>query len=618
MKNILSNGYNPDAYRYDSKNIVLHTLAREWAYGENAIKDYEDWTGGIVNPSKNFYRKKIGVQITKLKRKEREYYKQVLGADVGENYSFNDFMVAFNKEIKDIKPCLERLSNYNKTGSLYRHILNNIVLGGNGETAQSKKSKMRLQNVEQLRAITITYKGNNKAIKLGEIIIQHIERKKNLEKGTLTDDILNEIDVFQLESEILPMVRNELRKDYSQLSKTTKDKFEVPRLLSSMESYLKGIIRKTLEDSITDLTEEIVNNEYNQTIALKSQRGIFSKRYKGLLTNEQSQMVKGRTKDRQALTASVYNEKVRTAIMEYTLADKRSNEKIRIAFLKAWEMNKENILDTFYKTSQKQTGNLGHFTGLLGEFSNAFLYHYLSPSGAIKWTGDDYMKGEKMRADLILRNMGIQVKNFKETTLKQFPVAIKLHPYQLLTRLENAGFSDVETMGEIMANMMFNYDFIADGRGKKYIESFKKIAKVYMGAFLNFDLTDITPLVFNDTVNIWQVGNLLIPASGILQAYKDAYLKEGKNHFTINFNLPEPNITDNEFHLRTNIEGRTYAPPFTKYWSYSGNGQWRKRKPSQSGKVKNLLTKKEATIHTSFNFDTVFGESLKKYGFLFT
>ena len=613
--NLVPGKYNPDAYRYDSKNIVLHTLAREWAYGENAIKDYENWTGGIVNPDNEFYKSTIDAQIKKLKTKERAYYKQVLGIDID---NFNDFMKAFNEKIDNIKPCLERLSNYNKTGSLYRYILNNIVLGENGETAQSKKSNMHLQSVETLRAITITYKGSNNTIKLGEIIIQHIERKKNLVRGTLTDDILKEIDVFQLESEILPVVRNELREKYNQLSKTTKDKFEVPRLLSSMENYLKYIIRETLKSSIADITEEIVNDEYNQTIALKSQREIFSKRYKGLLTNEQNQLVKkGGTKDRKALTASVYNKKVRTAIMEYTLAEKTSDEKIKIAFLKAWEMNKENILNAFYKTSQRQTGNLGYFTGLLGEFSNAFIYHYLSPSGAIKWTGDDYMKGEKMRADLILKNMGIQVKNFKEATLKQFPVAVKLHPYQLLTRLENAGFSDVETMGEIMANMMFNYDFIADGRAEKYIKSFEKIAKAYLGAFLNFDLTDITPLVFNDTVNIWQVGNLLIPASGILEAYKAA-LNGGEDRFKVVFNLPKPNIDDVEFHLRTNIEGRTYAPPFTKHWSYSGSGQWRKRKPSQSGTVKNLLTKKEATIHTSFNFYAIFGEGLKKYGYLFT
>jgi hypothetical protein len=623
MKNILSNGYNLDAHRYDTNNIYLHTFAKYWAYDEKAPNrtDYLGWAekiSSIGNPVKTYA---LEQQIEKLQKKEKEYYRQVLGE--GEKVeNFEVFMEKLKDKIETVQPCLKRLSNYDVVGSLFRKILNEISI--NGTTAKDLKNEMTLgKNFwANFKQNPIEIKFNRTTINLTDIVDKYLIDWFNNKEG------IAEITAWEIEQVILPKVRDEIVAQVKIKGAQRQDSLFVPRLISDLKPLFVEL-SKQISNDIYKTAEDA----YKDVFLLRKQSQIFSSGSRGKVNKETEKDlinkmgVKKAAEVKKVLNTSIYERQVREAIFKYFLGEVTDNEKkIRVAFMRAWQMNKDKIIKDFAQVaktnSNKSQGNkYNQLAGTLGELSNVFLHFYLTPKSSIEWTGNTFLNGEQMRADVVLNNMGIQVKNFKESTIKDFSVSVKLHPYQLLTRLENAGFPDTEMMGEIMSNMMFNYDFIADGHADVYIGAFKKIAEAYMGAFLNFDFTDFTHLVFNDTVNFWQVGNMIVPASHILEAYMTAMFgkKEGKPRTPprVSFQFPEPNMYDLGFHTApVGEDGKRHAPPFTKYWGYSGNGTWRRRKASQSGAAKNLLTKSTATIHTSFNFDKLFMENLAKYAYL--
>ena len=621
MKNILSNGYNLDAHRYDTKNIYLHTFAEYWAYGDAPNRtDYLGWATNISSIEVNSSSLVLKQQIEKLQKKEKEYYRQVLGEDVK---SFGVFMTKLKKKIDTVQPCLKRLSNYDVVGSLFRKILNEISI--NGTTAKDLKNEMTLRKDfwDNFKQNPIEIKFNRTTINLTDIVDKYL-----IDWFNNRGDVV-EITAWEIEQVILPKVRDEIVAQVKIKGAQRQESLFVPRLISDLKPLFVEL-SKQISNDIYKTAEDA----YKDIFLLRKQSQIFSSGPRGKVSKETekdliSKMgVKKAAELKKILNTSIYERQVREAIFKYFLGEVTDNDKkIRVAFMRAWQMNKDKIIKDFAQVaktnSNKSQGNkYNQLAGTLGELSNVFLHFYLTPKSSIEWTGNAFLNGEPMRADVVLNNMGIQVKNFKESTIKNFSVSVKLHPYQLLTRLENAGFRDTEMMGEIMSNMMFNYDFVKDGRADVYIGAFKKIAEAYMGAFLNFDFTDFTHLVFNDTVNFWQVGNMIVPASHILKAYMAAMPKAGKNEENprvppkVSFQFPEPNMNDYGFHTApVGEDGKRHAPPFTKYWGYSGNGTWRRRKANQSGVAKNLLTKSTATIHTSFNFDKLFMEDLAKHAY---
>ena len=383
--------------------------------------------------------------------------------------------------------------------------------------------------------------------------------QKELKKELLT--------LADFEEEVIPRavepLRNELGKEYN---------VSVPQLLGSFKNFLiADIINYTGND------KDLANAIFDQTVQLQSQNSFFT-----------------------AKKNIKRKDKVKEVLYQYLSKGISHQQDFFEAFDKAWERHGERIVNSLYVNGD------ANFVGALGELGGLILLYYLRPNSTkTKWTGssiNDY--GEQMRADIVFEEiMGIQVKNYKESTLKKFPVSVRLHPKELLDRLVEGGLNNKGAMEEMLVNMAFNKDI-----EEHYEKQFKEILQYYMGSVLNFSL-DLTG-DFQDTSNIWLVGNMIIPASAILQAFLDTY--EEIEHFKITLSFPSNRQDDKGFHR---IENKDTPPLYKKYWAGS-YGNWTPIVDTQAEEYNNLLNSRNTSIITKFNFYRIFQDNLKNFTFI--
>lgn len=553
---------------------LLHTYSK-WAINRQYPNHLN--IGNLPDTNTNLKR-----QISILKEKENQFYSMLLGEKVKD---FNDFLNKIKDKTISIQPCLERLSSYNKKNGLKRYVLNNIEISSDlsngpknitqterlkGKTAQEIKSSIVLDTQVLLTNGTMKIKffqrgdggkSRQKTKDVKSAIASAISAaQKELKKELLT--------LADFEEEVIPRavepLRNELGKEYN---------VSVPQLLGSFKNFLiADIINYTGND------KELANAIFDQTVQLQSQNSFFT-----------------------AKKNIKRKDKVKEVLYQYLSKGISHQQDFSEAFNKAWGCYGEDIVNSLYVNGD------ANFVGTLGELGGLILLYYLHPTSTkTKWTGpsiNDY--GEQMRADIVFEEiMGIQVKNYKENTVKNFPVSVRLHPKELMDRLVEGGLSNKGAMEEMLVNMAFNKDI-----AEHYEDQFKEILQYYMGSVLNFSL-DTRGENFQDTSNIWLVGNMIIPASAILQAFLDTYKQI--DHFKIDLSFPSDRQDDKGFHR---IENRDTPPLYKKYWAGS-YGNWTPIKDTQEEEYNNLLNSRNTSIITKFNFYRIFQDNLKNFTFI--
>jgi hypothetical protein len=577
------------------KNILLHTFADRWVNGGKETRSYSNlltfneierpFLENLDDPASA----RLENQQERLEKAEEKFYNKIFPNKSIED--FPSFIRELNDKIGGIRPCLEKLSNYDKVNSLYRDILNNIEITtdftAGGEVPEALKGKTAKQIKEETAfvkagtEIRISYviNGEKMSWDISGMLDSMIESRKKQTKQEF-------VSLLEMEEIFLPKIIKKLPQEVG--------KPDTPFTLSQIIGKMsKHFIHSFSQSFDQEVSEEVLKVYNNQVMQLTGQKSLLGR-----------DIHKGKVKD------IIY-----LYITKGTALNAEVKQDFDKAFNKAWGKVGKSIIANLKLNKKGSITNNNKFTGDMGELSNLIMAYYISPEGmsSIEWTGqnkDEY--GKDARADVFLAGMGIQVKNFKKKNMDS-SVIIKLHPFQLLNRLSETGMTKTgqEEMAEIMANLSFNKNF-REGHYEDYINKFEEVAKNYASAFLNFSFNLTEFEGFQDTVNFWQVGNIIVPSSAILKAYIDSY-KKTKNFITT-FKFPKPKLDDSAYH--ESKDG--HHPPFADYWGYSGDGGWRVRKDTQDEKIKNLLSDEEATIHTKFKFNkATFGDILSKNAYLF-
>jgi hypothetical protein len=298
---------------------------------------------------------------------------------------------------------------------------------------------------------------------------------------------------------------------------------------------------------------------------------------------------------------------VKKLFKEYLFRDvKDTDGRLDRAFESIWGRYESLIISGIYSNSQ------GDFSGTLGEFSGAVLLYYITNGKEADWTGKDTNSyGEFKRADLVLDVMGIQSKNHKQSSLENFDLTVKLHPKELISRLAS---SDLIVSNNALENLIVNMGFNESTR-RMLSQDFEAIMKNYLAYTMNFSLiNDI-----EDTSNFWLIGgNMLVPASEILIAFKETLKAKEGNKVKVKLTSSYKNQTDSYFHkLDRDENGNTIknSQPYLEYWRRK-NGNWEADIDKHAQTHNNLLTSNKISIITSFNFYDIFLQKLKNFTFI--
>lgn len=562
-----------------------------------------DYTNIINKEKKTKKIEELESQITTLKEQEIAFYK-TLGSSAK---TFNEFLEEIRNKVADVKDCFDRLSSYNKQEGLFQYLLNNVSL--NYDLSPTPKNKKEISLLKSEKYIT-SEKDTAEQLKTDIVIdvksfIENDEKfsitfyssknkggKKNSKPREifeyikkLTKDIQT-LSIKEFENTIAPklvtILTEELGKDFL---------ISVPQLMGSLK---KAFVQEIMRQDKT-LTQEVANALYNQSVELTTQRSFFTTQ-KNIVTQEQK-------------------EKVKKILLSYLIRGVENPQDFIIAFNKAWDKNNQENDSKQLIESIFMPGT-SNFTGAMGELGGLILLYYLRPDGApeIIWSGakiNDY--NEQMRADILFGTMGIQVKNYKEKTVQSSNVTVKLHPKELLERLVDGGFTkNQETgMADLLVNMAFNKD-----TEQIYEKGVIDILQHYLGSTLNFNLGNKE----RDASNLWLVGgNLIIPGSSILEAFKEK-INQDKT-LKIQIMYPAKRKGDNQFASNNSEKGKN-SPVFTEYWRRYSSGWSPYNGEDAEGNettYNNLLSSNAISIQASFNFANLFGGTkklIKDYAFL--
>lgn len=556
---------------------------------------------------------KIDEQINILQEQEQQFYSDILGENIKD---INTFLKKVRERTQEVQKCFYRLSSFDKKEGLFQYTLENLSLNQDLLYTSKNKKETTLLNQNNFNTaiqiqefltinmdtfvntdggIKVTFsagakkggKSNSQTINLSPVFKQF---KKDFEKSW------ENMTLRELKNEIIPKIVKMLLKgtiiDGKSFQLREGLQASVPQLINSLEKNILEQLTKNKEI----VSEELYQALFHQGVGLKSQQDFF-------------------TKKKNKMTSKNYD-KFKQVLLDYLIQGIENPTDFINAFNRAWnDSNSEKIIQTFY---QKGSSN---FTGIMGELGGLILLYYLNPNAStIKWTGaKQNIYGEQNRADILYGSMGIQVKNYKEKTINNFNVAIKLHPLELLDRLamNHIGKLEENTIKNILANMAFNED-IEDIAG--YKEGLIEILKYYMGSTLNLNLTKEE----RDASNFWLVGgNMLIPGSEILRSFK--YRIEDKESVNIKLKFPENRKNDLQFSYEKAKEDSS-APLFTEYWrsygfSPKGPYDWRpyNGEDAEGNKktYENLINSNKISIQTQFRFSDLFDmKAIKNFSFI--
>lgn len=558
----------------------------------------------IINKEKKLKKiKELEKQIAILKDQEIAFYK-TLGSSAK---TFNEFLEEIRNKVADVKDCFDRLSSYNKQEGLFQYLLNNVSLNYDLSPTPMNKKEISLLKEEkyitpekdtatQLKTdLVIDVKSfieNNEKFSITFYASKNKGGRKNSRTKKITNYIkeltkdIQTLSIKEFENIIAPklaaILTEEIGKDFL---------ISVPQIMGSLK---KAFVQEMIKQNKL-LTQEVANALYDQSVGLTTQRNFFTAQ-KNIATKAQK-------------------EKVKEILLNYLIRGVENPQDFVIAFNKAWDRNNQENGSKQLIESIFMPGT-SNFTGAMGELGGLILLYYLRPDGApdIVWSGaniNDY--NEQMRADILFGTMGIQVKNYKEKTIQSSNVTIKLHPKELLERLVDGGFTKKQESGmmDLLVNMAFNKD-----TEQVYEKGVIDILQHYLGATLNFNLDNEE----RDASNLWLVGgNLIIPGSSILEAFKEK-INQDKT-LKIQIMYPAKRKGDIQF-ANSNSEKGKNSPVFTEYWRRYSSGWTPYNGEDAEGNEKtynNLLSSNAISIQTSFNFANLFGGTkklVKDYAFL--
>ena len=564
---------------------LLHTKS-DYFYDKNLLSQ-------LSNDKKDASEEQIKQEIEKLKAKENAFYAEVLGYQVKD---FDAFLGEMADKIKDVQSAFKKLSSFDKAEGLYQSFLKNInISSGMATTDKGKEDLSLLEKYGYInKAITAKELASNVEIDVSASLISlqkvsiTFNKRKKVGKGTtkrtinlkeiiskLTKDA-ETITLQFFEEEVVPALEKELSAD-----KTLKDfNISVPQLIGALKKSIVPLIKTEIaaDPAIKESVSEAI---YSQGALYSSQRAALYKR--------------------KSLPDEKENKRINQIILNYLLKEVQNKNDFTAAFNRAWSIKDADGNDFIDALTMNGSSN---FTGAIGELGGLTLLFYVNPNiPAAQWTGSEINRyGEQKRQDIMLGAFGIQVKNYKETTLN-FPTAIKLHPSELFQQLAMRGFNQSEVLKDIFANMVFNKTI---GENENYSNGVKEILSHYLGALLNFNIGDANI----DSNNIWLVGgNMLVPGSEILAAYLQT-ISDSKIA-DIKITTSYKGKTDEEY---KSIKKDGTSPEFTDYWKKRKNNIWYPTAKMETT-YNNLIYTDAISVKTSFVFSKIFN-NMEKYRFL--
>lgn len=564
---------------------LLHTKS-DYFYEKNLLSQ-------LGNDKKDASEEQIKQEIEKLKAKENAFYAEVLGYQVKD---FDAFLDEMADKIKDVQSAFKKLSSFDKAEGLYQSFLKNIdISSGMATTDKGKEDLSLLEKYGYInKAITAKELASNVEIDVSASLISlqkvsiTFNKRKKVGKGTtkrtinlkeiiskLTKDA-ETITLQFFEEEVVPALEKELSAD-----KTLKDfNISVPQLIGALKKSIVPLIKTEIaaDPAIKESVSEAI---YSQGAMYSSQRAALYKR--------------------KSLSDEKENKRIKQIILSYLLKEVQNKNDFTAAFNRAWSIKDADGNDFIDALTMNGSSN---FTGAIGELGGLTLLFYVNPNiSAAQWTGSEINRyGEQKRQDIMLSAFGIQVKNYKETTLN-FPTAIKLHPSELFQQLAMRGFSQSEALKDIFANMAFNKTI---GENENYSHGVKEVLSHYLGALLNFNAGDTNI----DSNNIWLVGgNMLVPGSEILAAYLQTISTSKIADIKITTSYKEK--TDEEYR---SVKKDSTSPEFTTYWKKRKNNVWYPTAKMETI-YNNLIYTDAISIKTSFVFSKIFN-NMEKYKFL--
>lgn len=533
----------------------------------------------------------IEQEIKKLEEKEKAFYSEMLGHQVKD---FNSFLEEIREKTKDVQSAFKKLSSFDKVEGLYQSFLKNIDISTENATTETGKKDIALlqehgylngtsardlsQNIEidmsldGLKNISITF--NKKKKKTGKSTV-----KKEIPLKKIIDELSGNAETITLqffEEKVVPALEKLFDSDESLKNYNV----SIPQLIGALKKSIAPLIKTTIANE-PELHKSITEAIYSQGAMYTTQRAALYKR--------------------KAISNKKESERIKNLILDYLVKEVDDVDKFTRAFNKAWNIKDANSNEIVDAITMNGSSN---FIGAMGELGGLTLLFYVNDNpGSIQWTGSEINRyGEQKRQDIMLDAFGIQVKNYKESTLN-FPSTVRLHPTELFQQLAMRGFNQSEPLKDILANMAFNKDI---AENEVYINGIKEILTHYLGALLNFNSGNLNL----DSNNIWLVGgNMLIPGSEILRAYFQS-LSESKIA-DIKITTSYKGKTDEEYRMKK--EGSD-SPEFTSYWKKRKNNVWYSTGKTEST-YNNLISTDAISIKTSFIFSKIF-KDIKQYRFL--
>ena len=325
--------------------------------------------------------------------------------------------------------------------------------------------------------------------------------KKSTKTGALIDlrPIINEALKQTNDAEVIPLLVDGIyeRLQIEKRNLSRKANYEVPQKPLIL-SYLKGPIKQKIQECLSlegSTNQDEVDFAYLWGFEQGRQRRAFDE------------------------TKQYQKERIYNLLLNMS---KGCSQRFLNALNNVWLSNYE------YKFENMNFSD-SSIPGFLGEFAGAVLFEYLTLGNGKQMGISPTIVGnkkyenwasEEMRSDIRIGEFGIQAKNWKESSLSNFNINIKLHPLQILHRLSGLlNASLTEELETFFANLAFNNESI-----NEYNSNPSPIIKLlsaffpYIANFVSADQSADLGTDFLDTSPFWLLGGkALVPASLILK-----------------------------------------------------------------------------------------------------
>lgn len=562
----------------------------------------------------------LSSQINTLQQQERQFYNEILGLGAGKIKTYQEFITELRARVFAVKECFSRLSSYNKPEGLKQFFLDHVSLGSNfnrTDKQQSHFSTLKNKGLlpsNDINAFDIKQQltFDVSALAQGKLeIIFYTRLENSSKKGEKKKRNQKKVNI----SETLRTILN--NKELSSTMNFNDFENKIVTELVEMLSFSlkeKGDFLISVPQIVGALKKPIIDTLLNQQVSINniildasSANAIYEQ---AISRTTQESIITSKTK----YSSPQGIIQLREIFLDYLTKGVMPGEyltRFREAFNLAWDRYGADLVAGI------QTPGASNFIGTLGELEVLTLLYFLNKqSSLIEWTGKerDSIYNELKRADVLFGYTGIQAKNFKDLNS---PAAVKLHPLQLIERLIDSGFGEVQagTLKELLANMGFNRDAF-----DQYESGLQDILEYYLGATLNLNLSitnqkQQNPLGYleKDASNFWAVGgNIILPGSEILQCFAEALTK---NQAKIDLKFPKnTQKTDEQFLNEANPSSKNFSPLFTKYWVRKKGNNWMSTNEN-TNEYSNLLSSRNISIIANFNFMKLFKENISNYTF---